>query len=361
MKFEPIKYLEWFKTKKDVKFDLCRSSVASCLFQELDLNISQIELTGKNEYGYIPLLEAIGERFDVPAEQVVSTVGTSHALFVACAALLEKGDRVLVEDPAYEPLVAVPRSFEAEIVRFKRTFSSGYGIDLENIKNLMSPDVKLVILTNLHNPSGAFLSHDDLNAVAELAAANGAWVLIDEIYLEFLSGEKRTTSFHLGDNILALSSLTKVFGLGGLRCGWILAPERLVRKFRHVIDFMNVEGAYIADLISFEAFKQLDKIKERNSVGIGRNLSLIRDYIAREPRLSWVEPDNGVVCLPRIDSEVAGNELAGLLRRSFDTGVVPGRFFGRPAHFRIGFGVETSVLAEGLSRIEKTLALLEPS
>jgi hypothetical protein len=272
-----------------------------------------------------------------------------------CAALLQAGDRVLVERPAYEPLLAVPRLLGAEILRLERRFEEAYDIDLESYRRALALRPKLVILTDLHNPSGVKLYAGTLRELAASAAGVGAMVFVDEIYLEFAGGDPKATSFTLGDNIIVASSLTKAFGLGGLRCGWVFAPARLVAALRRLADHMNVEGVYIAEQISAMAMARLDEWTAKSRPVFGANLSRVREFIRREERLSWVEPAAGIVCFPRIEASLDGAALAALLERKYETTVVPGHFFEEPRHFRLGFGGPVDDLARGLDAIRRAL------
>ena len=353
MRFETVRYIEWFKTKSRVKIDLCSSSVSQLKGKDLGVVWEDLDVSGENFYGYPPLLEAIAERYDVEVDNVVSTIGTSHALFLVCAALLERKDTVLIENPVYEPLLAVPKAFEVKVERFSRKFEEDYGFSLEEFRSRLSSRTKLILLTNLHNPSGALLSRPFLAQIVRSAKEHNIPVVIDEIYLEFMQDEP--TAFHLADNVIVISSLTKVFGLGDLRCGWVLAQPELAKRMRRIIDYTNVEATYVGEEIAHRMFRHLDEIKGKNREIINRNKALVRDLIGLEPCLDWVEPADGVVCFPRLESGLSGDELALRLRTDYDTAVVPGRFFEQPQHFRIGFGGDSDILADGLENIRSAL------
>ena len=134
-----------------------------------------------------------------------------------------------------------------------------------------------------------------------------------------------------------------------------MAGSELARRLRRIIDYIHVEGVFIAELIGRRMFDKLDEIKKRNRKLIDKNKSLVRDWIADEKGLSWVEPAGGVICFPRIEGVLDGDELAGILRESYDTAVVPGRFFEQPRHFRLSYGGDTGILVEGLENIAKAL------
>jgi hypothetical protein len=355
MQFKKIEYMEWAKTKADLKINLCRSGVPDLALKDLRLNLDDLEINSEYSYGYPPLKEAIAARYGVKEENVVTTIGTSQGLFYVCATLLERGDKVLVEEPAYEPLLAVPRLFGAHILRLERKFENKYQIDWEGFESLVASNIKLVILTNLHNPSGALLPRSEISKLASLAQKKGFIVFIDEIYLEFWDGEESQTAFSCGENIVVGSSLTKVYGLPGLRCGWLLTPSSLAEQMRKLMDYVNVEQVFIGEQISAKIFPLLDAIKNKNRPLISQNSEMVKEFIREERKLSWVEPAQGVICFPKLETRANGDELARVLREKYETSLVPGRFFERPRHFRLGFAVPSAVLAQGLKNIKEVL------
>jgi aspartate/methionine/tyrosine aminotransferase len=356
MNFEPIVYMEWVKNRKRSKYDLCRSGVADVSLDELGIDPARLEICGENFYGFPPLIEAIAKRYGVKEENVMPSLGTSHALFLICCLLLgDSGDTVLVEKPAYEPLLAVPKAFGARIERLERRFERRYSFDLDEFQRCLSSSMKFVLLSNLHNPSGTSLSPAVLKKMAELAWEKGIHLVVDEIYLEFLE-EKAATSFHLGDNVIVISSLTKVFGLSGLRCGWILAPPHLKKKLKTIHDYNLVEGVFIGEWISARAFDRLDSIKKKNEKLLRRNLDLIKDFMRQEQRLDWVEPVGGAICFPKIQAASNGEEFASRLLEDFDVAVVPGMFFEQKQHFRMSFAVESDILAYSLEKVSEVLS-----
>lgn len=355
MEFKPIEYMEWIKKRPRVKYDFCRSGVEDVSLKDLDMEALDLEIFGENSYGYPPLSLAVSHRYGVGEENVMLALGTSHALFMICAALIEDGDEVLVEKPAYEPLKAVPRAFGARVKRFERRFDTGYEIEIDAFEKELGSKTKMVFVTNLHNPSGAKISSSILKEMAAKIREQNAVLVVDEIYLEFLENESAQTSFGLEDNIVSISSLTKVFGLGDLRCGWILASTELVEKMNIIQDYSHVEGVFIGECISSKVFGQLEALRKKREEHIQKNLNLISQHIEGNSQLTWVKPAGGVICFPRVGKGLSGDELAGILREEFDVAVVPGSLFEDSRHFRLGFDAPTENLAFALESIEEIL------
>jgi len=358
MAVRPIAYLEWAKLQSQARINLSRSGVPDLSLRNLPLtlDLTDLEISGRNPYGYPPLLEAIAERYGVEPQNVVLTQGASQAIFIIGAALIEPGDKVIVEKPAYEPLLAVPGFFKAEILRLERRFENRFEIDPDDLRRLLGSGAKLVIITNLHNPSGVWLSREKMEMLAREAERFGAYLFVDEIYLEFMNQEAAQTCFGLSDRVMVASSLTKVYGLGGLRCGWILAPKEVVPSLRSLTDYLVVEGAFISERLASLIFPYLDRLREKNRSWIEENRKLLRLFMARQERLSWVEPDGGVVCFPRLKDGRSGDEFSRFLKEKAEISVVPGSFFEAENHFRLGYAVQPEILTSALEKINSLLA-----
>lgn len=355
MDFKTIAYLNWVKSTGRARINLCRSGMPDCRLSELGLDFGSLELGGQHPYGYPPLAEAIAARYGVQPDNVVTTVGTSMAIFMACAALLDRGDEAIIETPAYEPLVEVPRVLGAVLKRIPRRFEHGFQIDPAEWKRAMSKRARIAFVTNLHNPSGAVMPRAELQTLTGLAGERGITVLVDEVYLEFLRDPPRDTAFHLGDNIVVLSSLTKVFGLAGLRCGWILAPAPLAQKLQRMKDYLFNEEVFLSEQIATCVLPVLDSLRDRHLPLIERNKAAVREFMAGEPRLRWVEPAAGIVCFPRVEPPFTGRTFAELLQERFETSVIPGDFFEAAEHFRLGFYADPAALTEGLANMRRAL------
>ncbi len=356
MKFGTIHYMEWHKTKPESGIDLCRSGITPRGLEDLDLQWSDLELSGSDFYGYLPLITAISQRFETGEEHIVSTLGASQGLFLLCAALLSPGDRVVIESPAYEPIVAVPEAFETEIFRFERRYEEEWTVNLDQFESSIPDGTRMIVMTNLQNPTGVSVSDEDIEKLADIAASKGAWLCIDEVYREFMDDLNGTTAFGVADNILVASSLGKVYGLGDLRCGWVMAPPDMAERMRRIIDYVNVEGIFIGEKIAALAFGQLEILKEKDRAHVEHNRALMKDFMASESdRLSWVEPDAGVTCFPRLETGETGDDLAERLLLEHDTAITPGSFFGAPENVRIGFGGSSEYLSLGLEKISDAL------
>lgn len=350
-----VAYMEWVKVRKPVRYELGGSAVMPVSISDLPEAHRKIDINDFNLYGYRPLLAKIAAHYGVSAKQVVTTQGTSMANYLACAAVVSRGDEVLVEKPAYEPLLGIPRLLGARIRRFNRPFRRGFHVDLAEIEKKISKRTRLIVLTNMHNPSGVLTSNEVLREVQRMAQRVGAYVLVDEVYLDFLEARPRS-AVHLGSNMMVTSSLTKAFGFDGLRCGWILASPKIAKTIWRLQDFFGVNGAVPAEKISVAAFQHLGRFQKRTMSILRTNRPLVEKFLHdHETELRCVLPDGGSVCFPRLNRRESARKFAQRLLTKYETAVAPGYFFEMSQHFRIGFGGPTENLRGGLRQISRAL------
>ncbi len=315
--------------------------------------LTDLEITNGG-YGYRPLIDLIAQRYRVAAEEVVTAAGTTFANHLAMAALIKPGDEILFEQPAYEPMLALAYYLGANVKRFSRRFENGFEIPLDELESLVTAKTRLIVITNLHNPSGVLIDESTMKRIGDLARKVGARVLVDEVYMETLFEDSPRTSFHLGTEFVVTSSLTKAFGLSGLRCGWIFAEPELAKRMWLVNDLFASTPVHSGERLSVVAMQQLEEIGGRAKQLLDRNRQLLNEFLDTRADLEVVRPQFGTVMFPRVLNG-SSEELCRLLREKYETSVVPGRFFEMPAHFRIGMAGETETLEEGLDRLGKAL------
>jgi aspartate/methionine/tyrosine aminotransferase len=348
-------YMQWAKLRSQTRFNLATSGVPNLAASELGVSAADLELTGAGPYGYEPLLEAIAAKCGVSAPNVVTAAGTSMANHLAMAALVEPGDEVLVEHPVYEPIAAAARYLGAEVRSFARRPEDDYRVDPDEIALRVTPRTRLIVVTNLHNPTGALEAEETLARVGEIAdGTSGARVLVDEVYLDAAFDATPRSAFHLGPRFVVTNSLTKVYGVSGLRCGWILADAETARRMWRLNDLFGAMAAFPAEQLSLAVFGRLGELRERARRLLHANRRLLHAfYDGRDdleaPRFAW-----GTTSFPRLR---AGNAdaLCEALRERYETSIVPGRFFGMEEHVRIGLTCDPATFEAGLERIGAAL------
>lgn len=347
-------YMHWAKTQSTARFNLATSGLGNLSLRDLRVSLDDLELT-LGGYGYEPLLQALAARYRVDQASIVTAAGTSFANHLAIAALIKPGDEVLFEEPAYEPMLSTARYLGADIRRFQRKFEDGFRVLPEEIDALATERTRLIVLANLHNPSGALTDDATLKQLGEIARRVGARVLVNEVYLETLFEQTPRTALHLGDEFVVTSSLTKAFGLSGLRCGWILAEPELAQRMWRLNDLFAVTQVHAGERLSVVALGQIEEIAARSKALIDRNRELLNAFLDTRDDLETVRPPFGTVMFPRLSSGETSERLCQLLREKYETTVVPGSFFELPTHFRIGIAGPTDNLEHGLERIGRAL------
>ena len=339
-------YMNWAKTSSQARFNLTTSGLANLPLGGLRFELDDLELTDGG-YGYEPLKRSLAARYRVETDSIVTAAGTSFANHLAMAALIDPGDEVLIEHPSYDPLLAVARYLGADVKRFSRRFEDNFRISAEEVERNVSPRTRLIVITNLHNPSAVLTDDETLRQVGQIARRVDARVLMDEVYIETLFEDVPRTSFHLGKEFVITSSLTKAFGLSGLRCGWIFAEPELAKRMWLLNDLFASTPVHVAERLSVIALQQVEEIGGRAHTLLDRNRSLLNQFLDSRRDLEAVRPEFGTIMFPRLKSGGA-DKLCELLREKYETSVVPGRFFEMPAHFRIGLGGDSESLEQGL-------------
>jgi aspartate/methionine/tyrosine aminotransferase len=356
MRHKHSDYMHWSKTQSRARFNLATSGVASFPLRELPVHLETLEINGNDDgYGYPPLQKAIAAHHGVDPDCVVESAGTSMANHLAMAAIIEPGDEVLIEHPAYGPILDVARYLHANVKRFLRIKEIGWAVDPQAILHCITPKTRLIVITNLHNPTSALTPDWVLREIGDIARGIGALVLVDEVYLDAVYERTPRTCFRLGPEFVVTSSLTKVYGVSGLRCGWILARPDLAWKMRRLNDLYSATAVYPGLLLSVAAFKHLNRLREKARRIVEADRKLLRDFLIKESALSAVATEWGTTSFVQLLDRNA-DDFLHKLRAEFDTSAVPGRFFEMPDHFRIGMGVNTEMFAKGLKRIARALA-----
>src|SRR5947207_19731 len=359
MKFPNLDYIAWAKAMPRARINLARSGVTACPERLLNLRASDLVANLPVHDGYRPLVDAIARRYRVAAAQVFTVSGgTSFANWLACAAALDGCDRnaeISVERPAYEPLLLIPQAFGHRIRRLERRFEDQYAIDPDRFAAAVNPRTRLAIVSNLHNPSGARIDAGTLEALAAQLDRVHGYLLVDEVYLECVFRQRGDSCVHAGPNVITTNSLTKAYGLDGLRAGWILGPAALVERARRINDLMTNNGVAPGERMALAAFRRQRAIDRRAHRILDPNLVRVRRFLATESRLRAVIPEGGNVVFPRLPDGLDGERLSNHLAARHSTLVVPGRFFESPHHIRISFGCEPARLDRGLRNVSRAL------
>ena len=293
-------------------------------------------------------------------DDVLVTVGAAGALFLTATALLGPGDRLVVARPNYASNLETPRAIGADIACLDLDFAAGYQVDLDRLAALITPETRLVSLTSPHNPTGAVIPQADLAEIVRLVERAGTWLLLDETYRE-LSDEIHAPASVLSDRVISVSSLSKTYGVPGIRVGWVTCRNRDLMTTLLAAQEQAALAHSILDIaVAEHVLTNRDRLLPETRSHIAGQRHIMSDWIAGEHRVEWVEPKGGVVCFPRFADP--GIDARAIYSKLQNDGIFlgPGWWFEQePRHMRIGFGYPSpEELKTALTAISETLDTL---
>lgn len=352
MTFRRFDYLHYaIDDMPGAEHTLCLSGVPEP--SEAELREPAGEVPASASYAPSPELHArwraaLSTRYGVPEDHLSPALGCSGGVFLALTALMTlTGGPVAIEDPAYGVFASTAALHGRETVPLPRPASTGHRLDLERVETALGAGASVVCLTDLHNPTGVALTADEVGALRELAARHDAWVLLDEVYRDFLPGDVGT-AYDPTSRIVCTSSLTKVYGVSAPRLGWIAAPPAVTRRIAEVRAVVHGVDPVPSIAHAVRALSVADELRARSRRLARRARRVMDGWVEREERVTWVPPDAGLTGLVRVEGLRDSLELARALRRELDVQVVPGAFFGAEGHLRLSFGLPPAALQRAL-------------
>ncbi len=354
--------------ENDARFNLAETCVDSITIAEL------LALAGRNDtaladllpmrmgYGAIEgsdrLKAAICGLYDrQAAPNVIVTHGTIGANHLVHSALVGPGDVVVSVVPTYQQHYSIPEACGAEVRLVWLKPENGFLPDLAELAEA-ARGARLIALTNPNNPTGALIDRDGLLAIADIARSQGAWLLCDEVYRGIdQQGDGFTPAIcDLYEKGISTCGMSKAFSLAGLRLGWIAAPEEVIQAVSIHRDYTTISVGRLDDHFAALALEHSDRVLERSRRITRSNLQILDDWIASQPRISYVRPKSGTTALLRFDLPMASADLCRQLQA--DTGVMllPGSALDMEGWLRIGYACDTEVLKQGLALFGDWLA-----
>lgn len=316
--------------------------------------------------GSLELRSAIAATYrNCGPENILVTTGAIEANFLLFNVLLNAGDSVIVPNPAYQQLASVPSAIGCNVAYWNVRPESGFRYDLNELEQLITPKTRMIVINIPHNPTGALLSEEELQRVYTLAESVGATVLCDETYrwLAIPGGEECAQPvFNLGPEGISVGTLSKTFGLPGLRIGWIAAPEAIIQACWTMRDYISLCPGKLSDMLAVVAFKHRERIMERNVGIIQQNIKTIRNWLEEQQGIfTWLPPRGGLLSLLHYNLDIPSLDFSNTLAQKYKVMFVPGANFGFEHYLRVGLGQDPKVFAEGLARTGTYIAELQRS
>ncbi|MFC6960547.1 aminotransferase class I/II-fold pyridoxal phosphate-dependent enzyme [Halocatena marina] len=350
MDIEPFTLERWFAAHEhEADIMLAESGIRSLPASRFDLDPGNL--------GYViptngePKLRAeVGARYGRTADEVLFTCGAQEANFLVFLSLLNDDDHAVVVTPTYQSLHSVPESL-ADVTCVDLE-PPEWTLDPDAVAKAIRPDTSLIVVNNPNNPTGRYHSQETIEALYEIAADHGAYLLCDEVY-RLLAEDPIPPVASMGQYGISTTSLTKAYGLAGLRFGWLAGPPEIINAAWNWKDYTTISPSPLSQHIAQQA---LDTENEREILTTNRTLAhknrqTTRAFLDRHG-LDWYDPVgvNGFVTVP--DGFATGMSFCERVVREESVVLAPGDAFGYPNRFRIGFGLPSEALTAGLSRLD---------
>jgi hypothetical protein len=322
--------------------------------QRLDLGYSQTN-------GTVALRQEIARLYPgISLDQILVTAGSSESNFILMWSTIEPGDELVFELPNYMQMWGLQKAFGAKVKTFFLRESLGWQPDPDELAKLITKKTKMIVLTNPNNPTGSVLSEESMAAIIALAEKSGAWILADEVYQGAERDGRPTPSFWGRTNrVIVVNGLSKAYGLPGLRIGWIIGPEDLIKRTWPYHDYTTICPSVLSDRLAQTALRSAnrEKILARTRGILNKNFPLLEAWLKSHGGLfAYRPPQAGAITFARYNMKINSTSLVEKLIHDQSVLVVPGDHFEMDHYLRFGFGSADAYLAEALKRIDRTLA-----
>lgn len=343
-----------------IKYNLAESSVYDFNFSDFNFNLKDLKLAYCDHLGKIELRELLSKECkNVSSENVLITNGAAGALFIVSTSLLDKSNHLIVVSPNYANNIETPELIGCEITKVEVLFKNEFKLNISEIERSIKPNTKLISLTTPHNPTGVVLGIEEINQLINLANKHDLYLLFDETYKGLTENDNLPFLADLSSRIISVSSLSKTYGLPGIRMGWLMTQDHeLNEKFLAAKEQIHLTNSILDEEVAYQFLVNKGQFIENIKVHTNTNFSMLKDWIKNNNQIEWVEPSGGVVCFPRIIGEVDVEKFYKILNHELHTWVGPGHWFDLPDnYFRIGFGWPSNKeFKGGLENINKAIS-----
>lgn len=341
-----------------IKYNLSESSVRDRTLSEIGVELPDLVLFYGEHIGHPGFRDLIAAQSGagIGPDDVLVCAGAAHALFILATTLLEPGDHLVVVRPNYATNIEVPRAIGADISYYDLRIEDGFRLDPDRLLAMVTPRTRYVSITVPHNPTGQVLELSALRAIIEGVERAGCRLLVDETYREMTFGDLLPVAATLSDRVISVSSLSKTYGIPGIRMGWSVCKDaQLMYKFLSAKEQIGICNSVVDEEIGYQAFLQRDTWLPVIRGRIAEAFAVVKEWMDGEELMEWAEPHGGVVCFPRIKPDLPLDEDAfyRLLLEKHGTYVGPGHWFEQSRrHMRVGYGWPTlDELRHGLAGI----------
>jgi aspartate/methionine/tyrosine aminotransferase len=325
-----------------IRFNLSESSVRDRKLSDFGLSVPDL-LLPYGEHRGDPELRALvaAQGNGIAAADVLVTAGAAGALFIIATTLLSRDDHLVVVRPNYATNIETPRAIGCDITFIDLDFDAGFRLDIDAIARAIRPQTRYLSITCPHNPTGTMISRPQLDALVALAEKAGCKLLVDETYRDLTHGGMLPLAASLSASAISVASLSKAYGAPGIRVGWVVSRDQaLMERFLAAKEQIGICGSVVDDWVAARVLERREAFLAAQAPLLAERLAIVRDWVANDPLVEWVEPQGGVVCFPRFRHGPGFDfdDFYADLLESYGTYVGPGHWFEMPRnHMRIGF------------------------
>lgn len=366
--FQPFEMERWQSTYENrVAYNLSESGVHPLTVREL-LELSGTQDLGSTLLGYgqsngsDELRSKIALLYGGCADDcVVATNGSAEANFIALWELVKPGDRVAIVVPTYMQTYGLAQNFGVDVREIPLHEEDGWQPKPDEIRDAVDESTRVVIVTNPNNPTGAILNREARAAIIAAAQRVGAWIIADEVYCGAeLSGVETPSFFGEYDRVVATGSLSKAYGLPGLRIGWAVSSAALAARLWARKDYLTISPGELTDHLATIALDPAvrPRVLQRTQRYLRAGLDILEPWLRSAGIFEYRAPEAGAICYARYNLDLNSSELAEKLRAEQSVLIVPGDHFSMDGYVRIGFGNEAAELNTALTRIGECLQAL---
>ena len=326
----------------------------------LDLKLTYPQANGSDELreqiaGYYP---------GAGGQNIVVTNGASQANFTSILAMLDVGDEIVIMIPNYLQIWGLAQNMGLKVKTFSLKEELGWKVDVEELNKAVTSQTRLIAVCNPNNPTGHIMDVEERQAVISAARRCGAWILADEVFAgEELWAKEITPSFWGEyEKVLAIRSLSKAYGLPGLRLGWVVAPAETAAEIWARQDYVCISASILSDKIATFVLRPdiSSRLRERTCALIRDGYRVFDDWMKQYPQIfSFVPPQAAPIVYARYQRNIHSVDLVKRLIAEQKTYVVPGGHLGMEQHLRIGYGRPAEYLVSGLERIVALLQMVD--
>lgn len=347
----------WFDDHQfEVDYDIGESGTKWLTVEDLGQDLKKVQLRYGYHLGHPDLRKEIAKFYSgLSLDNVAVTTGASEANFAIIAHLVGPKDNIIVEHPTYPSLYQVARSLGRDLTLFKLDWDNEFRPDLDKLRRLVKPNTKLITLTHPNNPTGSVITKNEIKEAIEIAEEAGAYLMLDETYRDLMFETPPPLAATLSPNAISLTSMSKTWGLPGIRIGWAVADRPIIEAIRAVREQVTICNSSVGEAVAQSVLSKKDEVLIEVMKAVRANFKIVKEWMDSQEWLEWIEPKSGVIGAPRLKQGGSTDELCELLVAKYRTFTVPGSRLEMEGYFRLGFGGEEEELIKGLEQLKKAL------